>query len=313
MDKNSLNPGFSLLVPCYNAEKYIDGFLENISALIKPFDEVIFYDDASADGTYEILVSKGCSVIKGSQNKGPGFARNTLASQSKCDWFHFHDIDDRLTPDYLAGTSAIVQNNEKIDVVLCNVDWYDAQSNKIVLSWRYSNEGINNSSVAYTIANPIGGINGLYRKSKFIQSGGFNTNVRVWEDADLHVKLASAGAVFHVVEDVLSYSLRYPETTSSDQGAAWQIRASLLQQYFEIFKDETVRAEIGKQAQAAAGNLIRYGQLNAARTAFRLSERCGIKVPYGSSVPWKILKRLLPKGARTELRLLHLRWVFKEK
>ncbi|WP_295720273.1 glycosyltransferase family 2 protein [Mucilaginibacter sp.] len=302
---------FALLVPCYNAESYIDAFLDNIAKLNRPFDEVLFYDDASTDNTYRLLKQKGCHVIKGEVNRGPGFARNQLAQSSQCEWFHFHDIDDGLNSDYLVKTAGMAEKNQ-FDVVLCNVNWYDAQTKALALSWEYSNTGINENPVTYTISHPIGGINGLYRKSKFIQTGGFNTDIRIWEDADLHVKLAAQKARFYIIEEVLSYSLRYPASASTDQSLSWLTRLNLLQNYFEIFTDEATRMETGKQAQVAAGSLIIYRQFSAAKKAFQLSELCKVKVPYNNSRIWGYIKWGTPSSLRISLRLLQLKLAFRK-
>jgi glycosyltransferase involved in cell wall biosynthesis len=302
---------FSLLVPCYNAENYIDKFLENISALQAQFDEVIFYDDASTDNTYELLKSKGVQVIKGNVNKGPGYARNQLIAHTTCDWFHFHDIDDGLNPDYLNKVTEIAKDDQN-DVILCNVDWYDAQSKELVLSWKYSNSEINQNTVAYIISHPIGGINGLYRKSKFIESGGFNTQIRMWEDADFHVRLAAKKARFFVIEEMLSYSLRYSESASADQSSGWLIRLGLLQDYHEKFTDDANQFEIGKQAQATASHLILCRQFGAAKTALKLSELCGLQVPHTKSTLWACLKWTLPATLRINLRLFQLKLAFKK-
>lgn len=297
------------MVPCYNAENYIEPFFDNISKLNTTFDEIIFYDDASTDNTYQLLILKGCHVIKGEVNCGPGYARNKLAETTTCEWFHFHDIDDGLDPDYLTQTAAIAQLG-KADVVLCNVDWYDAYSRKIMLRWEYSNAQINQHPITYTIAHPIGGINGLYRKSKFMETGGFNTQIRIWEDADLHVRLATHEAAFYIIEEVLSYSWRYGQSASTDQNLGWLIRLNLLQEYATFLKDRSCRNEIGKQAQLTASVLILSKQYDAAKKAFHLSEKCKIKVPDNNSAIWQVLKTVLPKALRIELRLLQLKLAF---
>lgn len=297
-------------MPCYNAAAYIDLFITNIAALNKAFDEVIFYDDASTDNTYALLKQKGVNVIQGGENRGPGYARNKLAEVCRSDWFHFHDIDDEMDADYLVKTSEIVKVNPVVDVVLCNVNWYDAQSGKLLLAWNYSHRDINENPVAYTIANPIGGINGLYRKSKFLQSGGFNTQIRIWEDADLHVKLASKKAIFYVIEEVLSKSLRYAESASNNQNLGWVTRLDLLTGYSKLFEDAIVRRQIGKQAQFAASNLILLGQSAEAEKALYLSELCNVKVPDNASKIWQILKWVLPSSIRINLRLFQLKKAF---
>ena len=307
-----MNISFALLVPCYNAENYIDGFLQNLSALNKHFDEVIFYDDASTDNTYQSIKEKGYNIVKGGQNRGPGYARNQLVQISESDWVHFHDIDDGLHPDYLVKTSAIAKKGVA-DVVLCNVNWFDAQTNDICLCWEYSNNQINNNPIAYTISHPIGGINGLYRKAKFKETGGFNTQLRIWEDADIHVKLAAKRAVFYIVEEVLSYSVRYAQSASADQGLGWLTRINLLWEYYESFHNIPDRKEIGRQAQIAASRLIMCGQFSAAKNAFQLSELCKVKVPENNSKIWKYLKKTVPASARINLRLWQLKIAFHKK
>ena len=303
---------YAILVPCYNAEQYIDGFLKNLVIQTLQFDEVIFYDDASIDDTVKLLKGKGFNVISGEVNKGPGYARNQLAAACKSEWMHFHDIDDELDLDYLAKTSAVTKSDPSVDVVLCNVDWHDAVSRKVLLSWTYSNEEINKNSIAYTIAHPIGGINGLYRKSKFIQTGGFNTEIRIWEDADLHVKLAANNAVFRVIEEVLSRSLRYYDSASSNQAQGWLTRLNLLTAYSKSFTGIAEQNEIGRQANVTTSNLILNGETAAATKALKLSETCGVSVPNNNSHVWNILKQLLPASVRIPLRVFQLRMAFKK-
>ena len=303
---------YAILVPCYNAEQYIDGFLENLAQQVLPFDEVVFYDDASIDSTYNHLIAKGCNVIKGDKNRGPGYARNQLAANCKSQWMHFHDIDDELEPDYLAKTSAIVKSQTSVDVVLCNVDWHDAASRQVLLSWTYSNSEINENAVAYTIAHPIGGINGLYRKSKFIEAGGFSTEIRIWEDADLHVKLAERKSKFYVIEEVLCRSLRYNNSASANQHHGWLTRLDLLTTYAKSFKERAEQIEIGRQANLAASNFILLGDASAATRALRLSESCGVQVPDNKSTLWRILKTLLPARIRIPLRVFQLRTAFRK-
>lgn len=304
---------FALLVPCYNAENHIENFLENINKLELSFDEIIFYDDASSDRTFEILVNKGYQVIKGTKNMGPGYARNRLAEISNCSWLHFHDIDDGLDPAYLTKTSKIIAKFDYVDVVLCNVDWYDASTQKPILNWHYTNSEININPIKYTIAHPIGGINGLYRRTKFIETGGFNTKIRVWEDADFHVKLAQSKAIFYVVEEVLSYSWRHPKSISSDQSNSWLTRLQLLKEYSLIFFDTDILLQIGLEGQKTASYLILQGNTKEAKSAFELSEFCKVKVPASSSYLWRFFKFLMPPDFRIGIRILQLRLAFRKK
>lgn len=304
---------YGLLVPCYNAESFIDQFIGNIENLDKKFDEVIFYDDASTDNTFNVLSGKGYRVIRGEINRGPGFARNKLVKATHCQYVHFHDIDDLMDAKYLTKTSEIIQQDNDLDVVLCNVDWHDASSSQLLLKWNYSNSEINNNALAYSISNPIGGINGLYRVEKFNLSGGFNTEIKIWEDADFHVRLAATNANFFVIEETLCTSLRRSISASSNQTLAWINRSILLEEYANIYNNNaTILKVIGIEAQKAASNLVILAQFTDAKQMLRLSERCNIQVPKSQSKIWRVAKFLLHSRLRISLYMLHLKIAFKK-
>lgn len=300
-----------MLVPCYNAEHFVDSFLLGLSQLDRPFDEIIFYDDASTDRTRNLLISRGQRVISGEKNMGPAHARNILALYASSDWIHFHDIDDALVSSYLTKTAALAETNLH-DVILCNVDWRDIITDGLVLNWKYDNAQINNDPLKYTISHPIGGINGLYRKSKITEIGGFNTELRIWEDADLHVRLASHGARFHVIEEVLSIAFRTGNSASSNQTLGWLNRLKLLENYQQQFTEYAIQQEIGHQAQLTAARLLLSGEGRAAKRALQLSEKSAVKVPVARSLLWRFLKNILPGSLRIELRLLHLQFAFRK-
>ncbi|WP_262711520.1 glycosyltransferase family 2 protein [Pedobacter duraquae] len=300
-----------MLVPCFNAANYIDRFLMNLSLLDRSFDEVIFYDDASTDQTKNLLMSKGHRVISGEKNMGPAYARNMLVTHASHDWIHFHDIDDAMVPSYLTKTAVLAEIDQH-DVILCNVDWRDRLTNELVMNWKYDNSQINHDPLKYTISHPIGGINGLYRKSKITEVGGFNSDLRIWEDADLHVRLASKAVRFYVIEEVLSIAFRTANSASSDQTLGWLNRLKLLENYQQQFTEYAIQQEIGQQAQSTAARLLLSGEGRAAKRALQLSEKSAVKVPVARSLLWRFLKNILPGSLRIELRLLHLQFAFRK-
>ena len=223
-------PTHSLLVPCYNAQAYIDAFLSAVGKLHKPFDQVLFYDDASTDDTYQILKGKGCTVIKGDINSGPGYARNRLAQKATGQYIHFHDIDDEFNPDFLNLVNASLAV-KPTDVVLGYADWIDPATRRPVIQWRYNLAEIITYPVGYFLANPLGIINTVYKKEAFEKVNGFNEHIKCWEDADLHVRLAASGASFAVIDKVIAYSLRHETGISNQQDKCWECRFKFLENY----------------------------------------------------------------------------------
>ena len=86
----------SIIVPAYNAEKYLDACLESILTQDACM-EVIVVDDGSTDSTYDIAVRHGVKAIR-QPNKGLSSARNTSLDNASGKWVLFVDADDCLTP-----------------------------------------------------------------------------------------------------------------------------------------------------------------------------------------------------------------------
>lgn len=98
------NPLISVIVPCYNVEKFLP-------LCFKCFDEqnyknlhIIFINDGSTDGTLKLLEdycgkNPQNTLITG-ENVGVGSARNKGLKEIKGEFFAFHDADDILTNDH---------------------------------------------------------------------------------------------------------------------------------------------------------------------------------------------------------------------
>jgi len=222
-------PAASLLVPCYNAASHLPRLWETIRAQTTPFQEIICYDDASPDRTSEVARQLGARVIRGEVNHGPAHARNTLWRAAATDWVHFHDADDLLDPRFLEKMSA--RASQGADVVICNALWQMEDTRKREMEWCYSEASLQAAPVSYLIQNPVGGINGYYRRAALERIGGFNEQLRTWEDADLHVRLAADGARYGVVEESLVIALRHPKSISADGTMRIECRARLLEAY----------------------------------------------------------------------------------
>lgn len=83
-----------LLIPAYNVKDFLPALIESARQQTTPFGEIIVYDDASGDGTADVAESLGATVIRGTANRGPAFARNRLLEAASGDLVHLHDSDD---------------------------------------------------------------------------------------------------------------------------------------------------------------------------------------------------------------------------
>ena len=123
--REKLMSKISVIIPCYNAEKYIKKCFDGLEKQIfKEFD-VIVIDDFSTDNSLNILYkikqkSKlKIKVIEMKQNVGPGEARNVGIKASDSEYLAFCDSDDYYEENFLycLYNKAVEQS---ADVVMCN-------------------------------------------------------------------------------------------------------------------------------------------------------------------------------------------------
>jgi len=90
----------SILIPAYNAERWIGETLESALAQTWPDKEIIVVDDGSTDGTLaqaRHFEDRGVRVIA-QANQGAAAARNTALRAARGAWLQFLDADDLLHP-----------------------------------------------------------------------------------------------------------------------------------------------------------------------------------------------------------------------
>ena len=121
---------FSIIIPCYNAEDYVDRALE--SAVRQSFDknnyEIIAVNDASTDGTLQKLYRwqekypELISVITYEVNLRQGGARNRAMKEAKGEYICFLDADDRLSISCLDTYNNIIEITGADMVVSKHID-----------------------------------------------------------------------------------------------------------------------------------------------------------------------------------------------
>jgi glycosyltransferase involved in cell wall biosynthesis len=98
-------PLVSILIPCYNAERWVGATLESALAQTWPHKEIIVVNDGSRDGSLALLKtyeSRGVRVID-QPNAGQSAAFNTGIRHAKGRYYEFLDADDLLAPEKIAS------------------------------------------------------------------------------------------------------------------------------------------------------------------------------------------------------------------
>ena len=109
---------FSVIIPAYNVQEYIDKALKSVLNQDFKNYEIIVVDDCSTDNTAS-LVNKYSKVklIRHTENKASGGARNTGLDNAKGEYIIFLDADDYLySNDVLTKVDKLI-GSEVVDVV----------------------------------------------------------------------------------------------------------------------------------------------------------------------------------------------------
>ena len=94
-------PLVSVLIPCYNAARWVGETLDSAFAQTWPNLEVVLVNDGSTDGTREILERyepMGLRVID-QPNRGQTSALNRCLREANGDFVQYLDADDLMAPD----------------------------------------------------------------------------------------------------------------------------------------------------------------------------------------------------------------------
>jgi glycosyltransferase involved in cell wall biosynthesis len=98
---SNMKPLVSILIPAFNADRWLSETLRSALAQQWPRIEIIVVDDGSSDQTLAVaraFASKRVNVVS-QPNAGAAAARNTALSLSQGDWIQWLDADDLLAPD----------------------------------------------------------------------------------------------------------------------------------------------------------------------------------------------------------------------
>lgn len=122
-------PLVSVIMPAYNAEKYIGEAIASVCAQTYENWELLILDDGSADRTVEIAESYAqqdvrIQVLRNPQNMGVARTRNRGFDLAQGEWIALLDSDDRWRAQKLEKQLAVARSSDA-DIVYCSYAMID--------------------------------------------------------------------------------------------------------------------------------------------------------------------------------------------
>ncbi len=196
-NNNGEPPLVAIIMPAFNAERWLAECLKSIFGQTLNSWELVFVDDGSIDSTFEIA-SRYASTderirIFRQPNKGVSAARNLALDHAKADVVAFFDADDVMYSNSLEQRLKVMHATGA-DVVYAAHDFLDEDS---TVTKRCCGQDITSDPLAYLLESPGFALQTvLTRKSKVVEVGKFDESIGHGEDWDLWLKLAEGNCRF---------------------------------------------------------------------------------------------------------------------
>lgn len=247
----------SVIIPVYNAEKYIEKAV--LSAIEQKYvDEIVILDDKSTDNSVQKIQKLKdeypnlIHFLPQSRNVGAGEIRNIGIQNAKNEWIAFLDVDDYYLENRFENAIEIISNNKSIDGVYEAVE--NSFENKRAEKRFYSNrpkkylkKELEHFLPLFTLEHSVSSkelfdtllkgdigfihFNGLVvKKTLFEKTGLLNTRLKLSQDTDIILKMATVGKL-------VSGNLRKPVAIRlvHDENRVYKDKNRLI--YFTILKN----------------------------------------------------------------------------
>jgi glycosyltransferase involved in cell wall biosynthesis len=259
-------PKVSVCIPTFNRVKLLPFAIESVLQQTYQDFELIVCDDGSGDGTPELMpqyTDNRIKYIRHPQNIGKSNNMRSGFDAATGEYFMKFDDDDKLTPNFLTRTTAILDKNSSIDfvgtdhwVIDINNIQDEAKTQENSRRWGRANlqAGIVDNLLEVVFVKQSFQIGAtLFRRSTLQELGFMQPNWQNCEDNDLFVRLALAGKKGYYLPELLM-EYRFHDQQQGINRAIPYLTDKL--QYLESYKFPSDKLEEIRQKRLAETQLL---------------------------------------------------------
>jgi hypothetical protein len=231
------DPAVSVVITCFNYGRYLADSIGSVLAQTLTDFELIVVDDGSTDDSVAIArrLAAGdprVTVIAQEGSGQPAIPRNRAVGLARGRYVVCLDADDRLHPEMLARCAAVLDADPAVALAFPQTaEFGDSDELHPHLEWSLEKLIRCNCLPCCT----------MYRRDAWVAAGGYNTNVRGYEDWDLWLGIAATGAIGRPARGALWHYRKhgagvYSESTGDDQ----RLKAQVVVNRPQLFSDTQV-------------------------------------------------------------------------
>ncbi|MBA4321165.1 MAG: glycosyl transferase, partial [Flavobacterium sp.] len=204
---NNNEPKISVLMPAYNAEKYIAEAIESIlNQTFKDF-EFIIVDDCSTDKTWEIIQEytkkdERIVALKNEKNLGIAGNRNKLIGMAKGKYIVWQDADDISFPERLNHQHCFMEENREVGICGGWLEFFDDSGKTSVRKYKTDDANIRKTIFRFS---PVAQPGAIIRKKVIDEVGQYDLNYPPAEDLDMSFRIGKEYKFANLQEAVIKY------------------------------------------------------------------------------------------------------------
>lgn len=184
---------FSVIVPLFNKEPYIENTLGSVlSQTFKDYEIIVVNDgsqDNSLDVAQKVLSDVPNATIISQQNAGVSTARNNGIAAANGEYICLLDADDWWEPTFLEEMDGLIR--EYPDAGLYCTNYYYVHNRKSVVKLDIPTGYFNYcKEYARTLCMSATSSSSCISKAILTEMGGFNHKLKLGEDFDLWIRIA---------------------------------------------------------------------------------------------------------------------------
>ena len=133
-------PKVTVIMNCYNGAEYLREAIESVYSQTSKNWEIVFWDNASTDGSAEIARSYDGRLryFRGESTVPLYAARNLALAEAKGEYIAFLDCDDIWLPEKLEKQIAVFEKSKDSGIVYSNAIMFNQQSGR---QWLHTKPG----------------------------------------------------------------------------------------------------------------------------------------------------------------------------
>jgi glycosyltransferase involved in cell wall biosynthesis len=273
-----MSVSFSIIIPVYNGEKYIDECLSSILSQIGNADEILVHDDGSTDSTRQILATYQSRInLSFDKNHGVSFSRNHLAKRAKGSYLLFVDADDLLAPNAL---SILRQElfEKQVDCALTPILFFNqTKENRSHIYFEGAIE-VEADPLRFFLQRIPPAASLVVSNEFFQKTKGFCRRIRHSEELDLVLHLCEHRAKWIFIQDVVRYNRIHGSGQASNnlKLCNWRsvvILHSVHLKRFRLSLDKNQSLCLYDSVRTSGRILFRIGEYKLARIALAFADR----------------------------------------